>query len=344
MKKYQAKISDIEAEIRDQEIIIDQIITIKMLNNLGRSFGTYLIILNESARNEEKFLARSTLFKNLADEEFRMRLDSNVTTNLASRFNHKRKSKKNKFTNEREKKEEKSRDDYVCYRCETSGHFRKQCSHKAAVCSKCKVIDHLEKMCPNEGFNERKKIDNENYRNVSLMIKIIELTDHSHTSSIISLINQFIIKKIIDFETIDHIFCNKRLFISLTTSKSYTSFEIEIDDKFFINEMRTVILHLINEMRKTFNVFLHEVLFASTLQYNLVSTIKLAKSGIEIMLRLSDRSSRLILDDEVIDLADIINNQYILRDRDITNELIKSMILSIIKSTILLAIEPSIQT
>ena len=56
MKKYQAKVVDIEIEIRDQQITIDEIITIKVLNNLEESFVTYLTILNESTRNEEKFL------------------------------------------------------------------------------------------------------------------------------------------------------------------------------------------------------------------------------------------------------------------------------------------------
>ena len=121
MKEYHTKISDIEVEIRNQSIIIDETIIIKMLNNLKESFVTYLTILNESARNESKFLERSILFKNLIDEESRMRLDT-ITTNFASRFNNKKKSKKNK--NENEKKRNKSKDSYTCYKCEIVEHYQ----------------------------------------------------------------------------------------------------------------------------------------------------------------------------------------------------------------------------
>jgi hypothetical protein len=62
-------------------------IIIKMLNNLKELFVTYRTILYESARNEDKFLDRSILFKNLIDEKSRMRLDFIISTNFVSRFN-----------------------------------------------------------------------------------------------------------------------------------------------------------------------------------------------------------------------------------------------------------------
>jgi hypothetical protein len=42
--------------------------------------------------------------------------------------------------------------------------------------------------------------------------------------------------------------------------------------------------------------------------------MRLIKSRVKTMLRLSDKSFKLILNDEVIDVVDVINNQYIFRE------------------------------
>jgi hypothetical protein len=113
-----------------------------------------------------------------------------------------------------------------------------------------------------ERYVKRKKRKKE-HQNV--LIIEISSTDLSHISSIIELMNRLMTKKTIDFERTDHIFCNKNLFTFLILSKFCIFFEIEIENRFSINEIKTMILHFINENNKTFDVSLSKVLFSSFL-------------------------------------------------------------------------------
>jgi hypothetical protein len=156
---------------------------------------------------------------------------------------------------------------------------------------------------------EKKKEDEEDNRSVFLIIKISDST--CEFTSVI-LINDRITKKILNFEIIDHIFCNKKLFSFITLKLN--SFETSTENKFKIDEVEKMILTLTDEKEKKCIVILNDVLYSPQLQYNLVSTVRLTKSRIETMLRLSGRSFKLILNDEVIDVANVINNQYVLRE------------------------------
>jgi hypothetical protein len=280
-----------------------------MLNDLGESFATYLIILNESTRRNKDFSSLDVLFKNLKDEKTRMRLDFIVVANLATREKDKKKTKnKSSDFKSDEKKKKRSKNDYTCNRCERSDHYFNDCFHKNSECNSCHRVDHLQRMCR---FEEEKKEEEEeeNNRNVFLMIKISDPT--CEFTSVI-LINDQITKKILDSETIDHIFCNKELFSFITLK--FNSFETGTGDKFKIDGVGRVILTLADEKGKKCTVTLNDVLYSPQLQYNLISTMRLTKSKIETMLRLSGRSFKLILNDEVIDVVDVINNQYILRE------------------------------
>jgi hypothetical protein len=98
-----------------------------------------------------------------------------------------------------------------------------------------------------------------------------------------------------------------------------------------------MILTLINEKEKKCIVILNNVLYSSQLQYNLISTMRLIKSRVETMLRLSDKSFKLILNDEVINVIEIINNQYIFREMQFYEvKVTLEIILFIIKSFILI--------
>jgi hypothetical protein len=57
-----------------------------------------------------------------------------------------------------------------------------------------------------------------------------------------------------------------------------------------------------------------EVLYSSQLQYNLISIIRLAKKKIETLLSLLIKTFKLLMKDDVIAVANIINNQYVLRE------------------------------
>jgi hypothetical protein len=76
---------------------------------------------------------------------------------------------------------------------------------------------------------------------------------------------------------------------------------------------------LINGDNQARDVTLTRVLYSSQLQYNLINTIKLVKKEVETLLRLSHQLSQLILRDDVIAVAEMINDQYVLRKKSSTN-------------------------
>jgi hypothetical protein len=77
-------------------------------------------------------------------------------------------------------------------------------------------------------------------------------------------------------------------------------------------------MKLIDDQNRSKLVILIEVLYSSQLQYNLISIIKLAKKKIETLLSLLIKTFKLLINDDVIAVVDIINNQYVLR-KNFTN-------------------------
>jgi hypothetical protein len=73
---------------------------------------------------------------------------------------------------------------------------------------------------------------------------------------------------------------------------------------------------LTNENNQARDVTLTGVLYSSQLQYNLISITKLVKKGVETFLRLPHQLSQLILRDDVIAVAEMINDQYVLRENN----------------------------
>jgi hypothetical protein len=71
---------------------------------------------------------------------------------------------------------------------------------------------------------------------------------------------------------------------------------------------------LINGDNQARDVTLTGVLYSSQLQYNLISTTKLVRKGVETFLRLPHQLSQLILGNDVIAVAEMINDQYVLRE------------------------------
>jgi hypothetical protein len=73
-------------------------------------------------------------------------------------------------------------------------------------------------------------------------------------------------------------------------------------------------MKLIDDQNRSKLVILIEMLYSSQLQYNLISIIKLAKKEIETLLSLLIKTFKLLMNDDVIAVVDIINNQYVLRE------------------------------
>ncbi len=102
-----SKILNVLAELKSQNLIIEQIVIFKVLNILKSSFFIYLIVLMKSARKENKFSILISLFQNLANEENRQRAErminfikkeAEINRNNQSKKDNKRKNKKNDET------------------------------------------------------------------------------------------------------------------------------------------------------------------------------------------------------------------------------------------------------
>jgi hypothetical protein len=155
---YESSIADLESkilniliELKSQNLIIKQIVTLKILNILKSSFVIYLIVLMKSARKENKFFFLISLFQNLADEKNRQRAES--VMNLIKRDeikknnqkNNKRRTKKNedkKNDNDDNNDENGSNDDKKCTKCDRVSHSKNECSTINSECFECHKIDH----------------------------------------------------------------------------------------------------------------------------------------------------------------------------------------------------------
>ncbi len=74
-----------------------------------------------------------------------------------------------------------------------------------------------------------------------------------------------------------------------------------------------VILQLQLSDRKVNTLTVSNVSWAPDLGHNLLSTILLAKKGIEVFLRRTDQPSEIYFEDEVVGLADMMDSQYVIR-------------------------------
>ncbi len=77
-------------------------------------------------------------------------------------------------------------------------------------------------------------------------------------------------------------------------------------------------MKLIDEQNRSKLVILIEVLYSSQLQYNLISIIKLVKKKVKTLLSLFIKTFKLLMRNDVIVVANIINNQYVLK-KNFTN-------------------------
>jgi hypothetical protein len=146
------------------------------------------------------------------------------------------------------------------------------------------------------------------------MIK--RLIDESSELTVNS-VNSHIIKKILNSGAIDHIFCNRSSFITYTLKISIC--ETGTGKKFTSEGYESVAMILINGDNQARDVTLTEVLYSSQLQYNLISITKLVRKEVETFLRLSYQLSQLILGDDVIAVVEMINDQYVLREKSSIN-------------------------
>ncbi len=151
MFTYESSIADLEsktlnilAELKSQNLIIEQIVILKVLNVLKSPFSTYLTVLMKSARKENKFPNLTELFQNLTDEENRQRAES-ATINLArqraengpKRGDNKGGGVKKDGSNESNEGNEPNGKKNKCSRCGRSPHAKEEFPIVNSECIEC---------------------------------------------------------------------------------------------------------------------------------------------------------------------------------------------------------------
>ena len=72
------KIVKILKEIKELDITMEEMVTIKLINSLGSLFETYLIMLSQKARNNNKRSDLQVFLSNLKDQECRMKQTTKI--------------------------------------------------------------------------------------------------------------------------------------------------------------------------------------------------------------------------------------------------------------------------
>jgi hypothetical protein len=148
MLTYESSIADLEsktldmlAELKIQNLIIEQIVILKVLNILKSSFFIYLIVLMKSARKKNKFFTLISLFQNLVDEKNRQRAESVINfikKETEINRNNQKGNKRGDKKNENKKNDENgSNDGKKCTRCDRASHSKNECPAINSECSKC---------------------------------------------------------------------------------------------------------------------------------------------------------------------------------------------------------------
>jgi hypothetical protein len=156
-----SKILNILIELKSQNLVIEQIVTLKVFNVLKSSFFINLIVLIKSVRKENKFSFLTNLFQNLANEENRQQTENvinfikkkaEINRNNQSKRDNKRRDKKN------ENKKNSSNRNKKCIKCNRVNYLKNECStinskyfecYKSITENRCvkskkdKTINHL---------------------------------------------------------------------------------------------------------------------------------------------------------------------------------------------------------
>jgi hypothetical protein len=181
----------------------------------------------------------------------------------------------------------------------------------------CRIKNKRNDQSKSPRRNDKTEDESSITEGITLMIKrlIDEVESAESTESsapLVNLVDEHITRKILDSGVTDHTFCNRSFFISYIL-KIFIC-ETDTKEKFTAKDTESVQMKLIDGQNRPKLVTLIEVLYSSQLQYNLISTIKLVKKRIETLLSLLIETFKLLMNDDVITVIDIINNQYVLKE------------------------------
>ncbi len=244
-------------------------------------------------------------------------------------INRNKQSESNKQRNKKnENKKNDSNKNKKCFKCDRETHSKSKCSAINFECWECHKIDYWKQMCriknkkQDDQFKSSckdDKIENESFiiKEITLMIKrlVDEIESIESTESfefLVNSVNDHITRKILDFKITDHIFCNRLNFIFYILK--IFIYETSTKEKFTAKNIESIQIKLVDDQNRSKLMILIEVLYLSQLQYNLINIIKLIKKKIKTLFSLLIKTFKLLMNDDVITVIDIINNQDVLKE------------------------------
>lgn len=117
----------------------------------------------------------------------------------------------------------------------------------------------------------------------------------------------------LDSGTTDHSICNKDLFIRRTYKEKPSYLKTGSGERILSEGIGSVLVPLQNENGCQIDLVLTQVWYSSTLRFNLISTRRFGKNGIEIRLQAYGQPSELIYKEKILGFADSIDQQYHIR-------------------------------
>ena len=310
IQEFMTKIRDVKSEIEDLDITMDEAITIQVLNSLDSSFAQFLGILSHEAREKDKLPTLENLAKSLEDEELRMKNQDKAIANYAKRFT--KKKGKSSVAPIEDSEDFAAGLSSKCKFCEKE-HGPNECWHLQAECHYCHDVGHIAKFCkkksspkispPKELVTCTQRIPSPVDQSSSTLSASCTVTSEHHESSVE--------KVIIDSGATDHFFANRAYFS--TYEEYHHEFQTGSGEILTAHGYGDVVLRLAHPDGPEVIWTIKKVSWAPSLGHNLLSTIPLARKGVEVFLRQPHIPSEISHHGSLFGVADIIDNQYVVR-------------------------------
>lgn len=134
MAEYRSKYYALKASITEQSITIEDALKIRMLNNLGPAFKTYLTVVNDRMRKDKQLEGDEALFKAIEEEETRIVTEQKANVNFASiKSHHSRLQEGGKEQTEWP----------LCRKCACKHPSNRICRHADDECYRCHRQGHI---------------------------------------------------------------------------------------------------------------------------------------------------------------------------------------------------------
>ena len=314
--EFTSTIRDIKAEFTDLNITIDDMITIQTLRNLDPMFDRFVEFAEDKAMTEAQAPNFEQLCKNLENEELRIASEDVGTANYMKRRPGPRgqssASGSRPSTGNKDEDGKGGEDQQACQHC--GRKHGGECWTKGVICHNCGEKGHIARFCKNKKKKEDETKTREEDKtpatmaNKGLSLCMLSLShvnvDSRTTSTPPS-------RVIIDCGATNHFFSNRDYFTSYRTQPH--QFKTGSGEILTARGKGTVSLHMLMNDGSTNMITVSNVSWAPDLGHNLLSTIPFAEKNIEIRLRGKDQPSLIIYENEIHGLADIIDDQYVLR-------------------------------